>query len=241
MSKTFAELGNPFPLFDAPITDAADYMGLGACSLCATPKQHCFELGIGAALMVTCPKCDTENGLDAADRADAPCRQCGSSLTFPDINGEIFACYSCLRAGKAAITKDTELGMVSWEQAFEGVTHGVPGLNRTDFEMVPTESDWIGARLPRESMYELLRTPNYLTIQGERWQFCCKTPMVFIGTWTREDFKRRAPAGDGRRYFEQVVQNPVPGLWEDALHDVTGVYVFRCGKCSRITANWDLA
>src|SRR4051812_39506728 len=34
----------------------------------------------------------------------------------------------------------------------------------------------VEARLPRESMYELLRTPNYLTIQGERWQFCCKTP-----------------------------------------------------------------
>ena len=29
--------------------------------------------------------------------------------------------------------------MISWEQAFEGITHGVPELNRTDFEMVPKE------------------------------------------------------------------------------------------------------
>src|SRR2546423_840815 len=101
MSKTFAQLGIPFPLFDAPITDAADYMGIGSCSLCAKPKQHCFELGIGAALMMNCPECGTENGLDAADRANAPCRKCGSSLKFPHINGEIFACYSCLRAGEA--------------------------------------------------------------------------------------------------------------------------------------------
>jgi len=111
--------------------------------------------------MRSCPACGTENGL-AANRKDGSCRQCQAAVPFPDLgDDEIKTCYACLRSGKAAITKDTELGMLSWEQAFEGVTHGVPGLDRTDFELVPKdEDDWVGARLPQEMMFELLRTPT---------------------------------------------------------------------------------
>jgi uncharacterized protein CbrC (UPF0167 family) len=131
--------------------------------------------------------------------------------------------------------------MISWEQAFEGVTHGVPGLNRSDFEMVPKEDDWVGARLPQEMMFELLRTPTYSSIQGERWQFCCGRPMVFLGEWSRAEFAQRATDGDGRRFFEEIVQDSIPGLWENELHDVTGIYVFRCPSCQRLTSHWDIA
>lgn len=241
MGDTFLQFGIPFPLFDAPIGDAREYVGFNTCTLCAHSGRHCFRLDIGCAVMLRCGNCGTKNGLDANDRADAPCRQCASVLKFPAVNGEVLTCYECLRAGKAAITKDTELGMVSWEQAAEGVTHGVPGLDRNDFEMVSIENDWVGARLPPEVMYELLRTPTYISIQGDQWQFCCKSPMIFVGAWSRDEFSRRAPDGDGRRYFEQIVQDAVPGLWEDELHDETGVYVFRCQHCGRFTAHWDLA
>jgi len=182
------------------------------------------------------------NGLDANDREDAPCRQCKKNVSFPDVGeDEIKVCYACLRSGKAGITKDTELGMISWEQAFEGITHGIPGLSRSDFEMVPKEDGWVGAKLPQEMMFELLRMPTYATIQGERWQFCCRQPMVFLGEWSREEFSRRATDGDGQRLFEKIVQDPVPGLWEDELGDITGVYVFRCRSCDKLTAHWDLA
>jgi len=107
--------------------------------------------------------------------------------------------------------------------------------------MVPTESDWIRARLPKEIMFELLRTPGYSTIQGEEWQFCCKEPMVFLGQWKRDDFNNHAPDGQGEALFRKAVKDIVPGLWEDELHDVTGIYVFRCPKCSRMTAHWDMA
>ena len=168
--------------------------------------------------------------------------RCDTIVPFPPLDDpELLACYSCLRSGKAALTKDTELGMISWEQAFTGVTHGRPRLDRSDFELVPKENEWVGARLPQEMMFELIRTPTYHTWQGEQWQFCCTQPMVFIGEWSREDFVRRAPDGDGRRFFEKVVQDTVPGLWEDQLHDVTGVYVFRCPSCERVTAHWDMA
>jgi uncharacterized protein CbrC (UPF0167 family) len=243
VSKTFAELGIPFPLYEARSDQASEYCGLDDCSLCGRRNEHCFRLGIGCAVMLDCPTCGTANGLDADDCEDGSCRNCQAIVPFPPLDNdeEIKACYTCLRAGKAAITKDTQLGMVSWEQAFEGVTHGIPGLNRTDFEMVPKADHWVGARLPHEVMFELLRMPTYRSIQGEQWQFCCRQPMVFIGEWSREEFARHAPHGDGRQYFDEIVQDNVPGLWEDELHDITGVYVFRCPSCKRVTAHWDIA
>jgi uncharacterized protein CbrC (UPF0167 family) len=131
--------------------------------------------------------------------------------------------------------------MISWEQAFEGLTHGIPGLRRDDFELVPGEDGWIRAKLPREMMFELLRTPNYSSIQGEVWQFCCRKPMVFLGIWSRERFCDEAPDGNGRQLFDEIVQDSIPGLWEDRLHDLTGIYVFRCSECDRKTAHWDIA
>ncbi len=241
MSTTFAQLGIPFPLFEGPSEQAEEYCGLGTCSLCGNEQQHCFRLDDGCAVM-DCPQCGTPNELNVYDRKGCRCLKCQASIAFPNFGGaEINVCYACLRSGKAAITKDTELGMISWEQAFEGVTQAIPGLNRTDFEMVPKADGWVGARLPQAMMFELLRTPTYYTIQSEWWQFCCRRPMVFVGEWSREEFSRRAPDGDGRRLFEEIVQDSIPGLWEDRLHDITGVYVFRCPQCGRLTAHWDIA
>jgi hypothetical protein len=172
---TFAELEAPFPLFEAPVDDASAYVGTAVCSLCGRSGRPCFELGVGCALMLDCSSCATENGLDASDRKDADCRSCGKPIRFPRIAGErVLCCHGCLRAGRAAMTQDTELGMISWEQAFEGVTLGLPGLRRSDFELVPREEGWTAARLPRETLFELLRTPTYSTWQGERWLFCCR-------------------------------------------------------------------
>ena len=64
MAKRFAELGIPFPLFEGPSDQAAEYGGLGTCSLCGGHRQHCFQLEVGSALMLPCPTCGTENGLD---------------------------------------------------------------------------------------------------------------------------------------------------------------------------------
>src|SRR5262249_9228104 len=66
---TFAELSIPFLLFEAPTTEASDYAGSATCRLCGGRDRHCFELGIGDALIWPCPDCGAENGLDAHDRA----------------------------------------------------------------------------------------------------------------------------------------------------------------------------
>lgn len=242
MTETFAALGIPFPLFEGLVDDSSEYAGKATCSMCGKRDQHCFDIGIGSAIMVDCPNCKAVNGLDADDREDGVCRQCEEEIQFPDLSDEeIRVCYSCLREGKAAITKDSKLGMISWEQALEGVTHGTPNLTRSDFDLVPGENGWTGAKLASSVMFELLRTPGYSTWQDISWQFCCSQPMIFVGTWNREDFSRRAPDGDGKAFFEQVVQKTIPGLWEDELHDVTGVYAFRCASCNRLTAHWDIA
>ena len=148
---TFADLGIPFPLFAAPTGEASEYVGLAACVLCGRPRQHCFVLRIGCAVLLPCPACATLNGLDTSDRRATPCRVCHREVPFPDglKDKTINVCYACLRAGKAAITKDTEFGMASWEQAFAGVTHGVPGLRTDEFEtvLVDAEEDWYGVRL----------------------------------------------------------------------------------------------
>jgi hypothetical protein len=191
--------------------------------------------------MRECPTCGTLNGLDASDAEPIDCRACQQLVVFPDLPDTIVACYACVRRGRAALTKDTQLGMISWEQAFDGVTHGGPGLSNPAFDLVPREGGWAGARLPEATMFELLRTPTYSTIQGERWPFCCKAPMVFLGRWSRDQFNREAPDGDGHALFQAMVANPIPGLWEDQLHDVTGIYAFRCATCDRRMAHWDIA
>jgi uncharacterized protein CbrC (UPF0167 family) len=240
---TFLDLGIPFPLFEGKVAEASEYIGACTCSVCKTNQKHCFELGIGCALMIACEKCGTINGLDADDRDNGTCFSCSNQIPFPSLDDEeeIAICYTCLRSGKGSITKDTELGMISWEQTCTGVTHGIPGMDRDDFEMVPTDSDWVGAKLDKDIMHELLRTPTFNTIQGEVWQFCCGQPMVFIGSWSRKDFSEYAEDGDGESLFKSIIQDEVPGLWENQLHDETGIYVFECKQCGVKRATWDLA
>jgi uncharacterized protein CbrC (UPF0167 family) len=242
---TFADLGIPFPLFETPADEASEYLGLCTCSLCRSPSVHCFHLDIGAELIIGCPSCGTCSALDASDRQVSRCRSCGQPVPFPRLDDDdVGCCYGCLLAGKAAYTQDTVLGMITWEHAQLGRTHGVPGLlKRDDFEVVPSTDGegWTCVRVPTEILLELTRTPTYSTIQGERWQFCCRRPMIYVGSWSRDEFTHRAPAGDGKAFFTRIVQKPVEGLWEDCLHDVTGVYVFRCVDCHRLTAHWDIA
>jgi uncharacterized protein CbrC (UPF0167 family) len=238
---TFNDLGIPFAMFEASVTEGEEYKGRGRCSLCHKEGAHVFELGIGDSVVTHCPVCNSERALDAHSRAGRVCETCENRLEFPDLGrSAVLTCYACLRAGRAAMTKDTELGMIRHEEALRGVTHGVPGLDRADFELVPKGDGWVGVRLPPPVMLELLRTPGYPTIQGERWLFCCTAPMIYVGQWSRQKFSEMAPDGNGRAFFDLVVRDVIDGLWEDKLHDKTGIYVFRCAGCHKYSAHWDM-
>ncbi len=154
----------------------------------------------------------------------------------------LLCCYACLRAGQAALVKDTVLGLVTWEGAAEGLTHGVPGLQSGDFELIPSADDpeWLRARVPAAMLFELLRTPGYVTWQGEQWQFCCGRPSVYLGEWKEEEYERLAPDGDGRKLF---LQTDIAGLDQDVwgnLRCIGGPYVCRCPACQRLLGHYDM-
>lgn len=243
MPMTFADLGIPFALFEAPTQEATEYVGIGVCSLCGQPEVHCFDLDIGADVVVTCPHCGVDTALDAAERKPAPCHTCTRMVPFPPIPDErLTACYACLRDGRAALTKDTVLGMVSWEEAAAGVTHGLPHLSVADFELVPRPNGWTGACVPPALLLELVRTPTYLTWQGEHWEFCCARPMIYLGLWTQKEFQAYAPSGNGRALFDQIVQDAheemAEAFWAPGS-EWPSVYAFRCGSCGNFRAHWD--
>jgi uncharacterized protein CbrC (UPF0167 family) len=153
-------------------------------------------------------------------------------VRFPqqaDDDDALLACTECLRSGRVAMTKDTELGMVRWQDARDGSTHGLPGFSSAEWETPPPDEEgWVRVRVASAVLDELVRTPGYVTIQGERWLFCCKAPMVYLGARSCERFSAEADDADGRALFDRIVEGIVPGSWEDELHDETGVYVFAC-------------
>lgn len=247
MPSTFADLGIPFPLYEAPVaaSDDSDYAGTGSCCICGAKGAHCFQLGIGTAVMLPCPACNAMNGLDVDDKRNVECRSCGGPISYPSqvaAKREPKACYNCLRGGRAALTKDTEFGMVSWEQAFAGVSGGVPGLEQDLFEQVPVDDDddeWFGVRLPKEIMFELLRTPTYGTWQGERWLFCCRQPMTFLGEWQREQFDARAIDSDGESLYYETLEDSPEDTW-DWLGERLCAYVFQCKLCQKLRGHYDM-
>jgi uncharacterized protein CbrC (UPF0167 family) len=246
---TFAELGVPFPLFEAPTSEASDYVGLSSCRMCDDRDRHCVELGIGDAVVLPCPACGLENGLDAQDRKDTPCRSCGSPVPLPESlkNQALHICHDCLRSGRGAIKKGTEFGLVTWEQASQGITHGLPGLETTDFErvLIDADEDWYGVRVPHEHLFELLRTPSFNTWQDETWLFCCKRPMTYIGEWAsvlKFQFRETEP----RAVFESVFDpddSSKEWVWErlsGRKWDTICDYVFQCNTCGRFGSTWDM-
>jgi uncharacterized protein CbrC (UPF0167 family) len=232
----FAEMEIPFPLYEGEVT-GTEFCGLATCSLCLRSNEHCFLLGVGDYLMIPCAACGSVNGLSADARKDTQCRSCQRLIPFPVASSfkKVRICYGCLRDGRAALPKDTELGGISWEEAFEGVTRGVPGLQRTDFELVSQGDDWMGALLPQETMFELLRTPTYCTWQGEQWLFCCQRPMIYVGNWTTDDFCKAAPDGNGTRLLRQVIPEANSDWWSAMM----STYIFRCPVCQRLKGHYD--
>jgi uncharacterized protein CbrC (UPF0167 family) len=243
-SKTFADLGIPFPLFEAPAKLASDYDGVGHCDLCLKDGQHIFRLGIGHDVISPCPACSNDVIFDADDAQGVECA-CGTTAPFPlKKQSDLHTCYQCLRAGRAAMTQDTQFGMVRYEDALRGITHGVPGLEVTGYDTTSSDDDeeWVKVIVPSSQLLELVRTPSYSSWQGERWQFCCAGPMTYIGEWHQADFSRHASDGDGKALFERLDRDGTfYGVsWDELEHDFHGViYAFLCKACGSHRVHWD--
>jgi hypothetical protein len=123
-------------------------------------------------------------------------------VALEDTDSELLACHRCLRAGRAALTHDTRLGMVTWELALAGHTHGRPptgpdsALTAQFQTSTGGDSGWTRAHVDPAWLLELVHTPTDSNWQGEAWDFCCRRPMAHVGAWGRADLDRHAPDGD---------------------------------------------
>ncbi|EMI20097.1 hypothetical protein RMSM_02977 [Rhodopirellula maiorica SM1] len=158
------------------------------------------------------------------------------------------ACYKCFRNGGVEHTVDTELGMVRVEDAKEGLTHGLPLSDPSllsDYGLVPHPVDpnfpderWFHVRINPEFLLELVRTPTYLAWQGERWQFCCKRPCVFLGRLPAETL---SDSGDSvvdaiAVWFRSPNWDSVAGHNYGSLT----YYTFQCPACSSFRYHEDM-
>ena len=171
---TFKDIGIPFDLFDADVSLSSSYVGRKLCCITKKVNDHCFELGIGDYVRLRCSQCDSLGYyLPTSDSGrDKTCHFCGADAPEPvAAAGEAFVSYEAIQNGDVVFTKDTEFGMISWEQLVDGWTHGVPGLNVEGFETRESEGGWVQVKLPDEVLCELVKTPDFHTWQGSVWLF----------------------------------------------------------------------
>ena len=123
-----------------------------------------------------------------------------------------------------------------------GITNGVPGLTTDQFEVVPIDQDegWYGVSVPGEHLWELLRTPGFHSWQGERWLFCCRQPMSYLGGW-RNAVERLRPE-DPSAFYESLFGPDDEGRgwgYEPFELGNASLYVYRCRACGRCRATYD--
>jgi hypothetical protein len=216
-----------FPLYEAPIEKSPEFEGRGTSVVSGKESDHCFRLGVGCCLRLTCPQCGTTHVLDCASPLSPNCRSCNRLVIQPD--AEILITYDELRAGVGLITKDTEVGMVSWEQLETGWSHGIPSEERLSGFITREDPDgedgWFQAKLDPDDIYELLRTPTYVTWQGECWLFHDQRPMVYVGEWDDEDFNANRGSQTLVEFYARVLGDEFLDLYEHRA--AVCKYVFR--------------
>lgn len=206
-------MDQPFPLFAAPLTKAHGHTGAGPCVVCDASVDERIRLG-GS----------------------------GTVIGRTDVPDDAAVCVPCLRAGRVAFPRDTEYGLVRWEDAVAGRTQGVPDLRTADgFTLTgPDEEGWVGVEIPSLVLLELVRTPDYVTWQGERWLFCCSSAMVYLGEWTREDVVQHLPA-DPEAAFLAIFDGAEPWMWAEIDELSIDFHAFRCRSCDRVRGHTDMS
>ncbi len=261
---TFAELGISFPLFDAPIHYAAAFVESARCNIRGNDQQYFYSQS-EVVWIEGCRWCGAENKLPQNLLEGGRllnCQNCGL-INEPGrvarSGKTTLMCFKCVKAENVQFPKDTEFGMVGEEHAVSGVTGGVPGLETDQFEVVvieqnwtgtdhPTEQDvWSGARVPSELLWELLWTPRFFGWQEERWLFCCRQPMVYMGRWP--DLKKRFRPKDPGALFAKIYASTGDDTpcddWARAARDFEGgdplMHVFRRRSCEQFRAYIDVS
>lgn len=241
------DLGMFFPLYKAPLDTVSGLVENQTCATCARDRSHLFGLDSNDYLLDPCPACGDLVGLSLAssDESAEPsiCVRCSTRSYWPQTRPRdvVAVCYECLRAGRAAIAHETEVGDIDLLHAWQGLARfGRPetarreGLATTVLETYADGTQSIGVRLPQDLLFELLRTPRHQALQREYWPYHCGGFTAYLGRWQQEDFEHQAP-GRGREWFGERVApgEPWEDMWEWLPGDVGWSCVYQCQACAR--------
>ena len=231
-TQSFAQLGIPFPLYEAAVETCSDFIGRGECSVCARDEQWIFDAS--GELVVACSKCGRNNALTCVFKADSVCTNCAAPVVWPLARAsQITVCYDCLRAGRVYLNHDMALGLIEWKDAERG---WIEFYRIDDLDPIivatPVEGEEMMRRYEfgRGDLVELGRTPVYSTWQSERWLFHCGHPMVYLGQPLESPESEVAP--EIAAALREVVQSQGWDFepWADESSR-TCVYLFRCQIC----------
>lgn len=155
------------------------------------------------------------------------------------------ACYTCFRTDRVRVTQNTELGLVTPEDALAGLTGGVPAsldLDPRGTRSSPSDENdgdaddpFVRFHVDVQPLQELLRTPSYTTWQGESWLFCHAAPMIFLGDRAVVDLD---PEDLPAMLAPEVIDDPEEFL-DEVLQQKRFLYVFRCAHCNERRAHWE--
>lgn len=157
------------------------------------------------------------------------CGNAGPCFRLPDAKS---GCFDCLRGGRFGFLHETEAGLL-----FPG--RGLRPEGRAQRRLAE-----------RLNLPALLRTPQYVTWQGERWLVHCDDFMTYLGEWKPRDFIRHSVNGDGRTLFREMVEDPhLARLWDETTPAGAAapdswyfhVHAFRCRHCGKLRGHWDCA
>jgi uncharacterized protein UPF0167 len=161
------------------------------------------------------------------------CSFCETTGLCFSLEGDEYGCIDCLRRGRFYFSHQTEVGYLSPDEGLSSETGRQRKLART---------------FNRANLAALLRTPQFVTWQGERWLVHCDDFMTYLGEWKPHDFQHHAPNGDGRKLFMGMFdQKELAALWDEttpagakAPEDWSfHVHVFRCRHCGILRGHWD--
>lgn len=141
-------------------------------------------------------------------------------------------CLDCLRQGRFYFWHDTEIGLLTPDKGLVSETRSQKKLAR---------------EFKRVNFAALLKTPQFVTWQGERWLVHCDDFMIYLGEWEPVDFGKNAPDGDGRKLFMQMVEKELGDLWDRTIPQGATepaawhfqIHAFRCAHCGTLRGHWD--
>ena len=105
------------------------------------------------------------------------------------------------------------------------------------------DEGWRAAVVPSTVLVELVRSPTYITWQGDEWLFHCGRVMRYGGRWGRADFESAA-GGEVPSAFAMGAAGVPDDVWETlgrgADDSAVSVYMFDCIACGAHRGHWDI-